>query len=240
MSRHNGRKATELRPVEIIRGYTAAPAGSVLIRTGSTMVLCTASWQAGVPEWKKDSGAGWLTAEYDMLPAATGQRRPRNRTKIDGRTQEIQRVIGRSLRSVVDMRVLGENSILIDCDVLQADGGTRTAAITGAYVALCDAVEFARRESLISQSPIRDSVAAVSVGLIKGEALLDLDYEEDSTAEVDMNVVMTGSDQFVEVQGTGEQTTFTREQLDVMLRVAAGGIQQLFKLQSVALGEQRP
>lgn len=240
MARHDGRKAGELRPVSIVRGYISAPAGAVLISTGKTMVLCTASWVPGVPEWKKGSGTGWLTAEYDMLPAATGERRARNRTKVDGRTQEIQRLVGRSLRTIVDLVVLGENSIYIDCDVLQADGGTRTASITGAYVALCDAVTFARKQGQLSESPIRDSVAAVSIGLVGGRVLADLDYREDSTAEVDMNVVMTGSGKFIEVQGTGERTTFDREQLDAMLAVAAKSIRQLLKAQSDALKAARP
>lgn len=204
------------------------------------MVLCTASWTPGVPEWKKGSGTGWLTAEYDMLPAATGERRPRNRTKVDGRTQEIQRLVGRSLRTVVDLMALGENSIYLDCDVLQADGGTRTASITGAYVALCDAVGYARKQGLLAASPIRDSVAAVSIGLVGGNVLTDLDYKEDSTADVDMNVVMTGSGKFIEVQGTGERTTFDREQLDRMLDAAAKSIKQLLKAQNEALRSPRP
>jgi ribonuclease PH len=224
----------------MVRGYTEAPAGSVLIRTGKTIVLCTATWQPGVPEWKKGLGSGWVTAEYDMLPAATGQRRPRNRTKIDGRTQEIQRLIGRSLRSVVDLSALGENSILIDCDVLQADGGTRTASITGAYVALWDAMEVALAAGAMAASPVRDSVAAVSIGMISGEVLLDLDYQEDSRAAVDMNVVMTGSGRFIEVQGTGEQATFSRDELDVMLEAAAAGIGQLLDFQSQALRRPHP
>ena len=206
-----------------------------MIHTGHTRVLCTASWEASVPPWKKGQGTGWVTAEYDMLPAATSERRRRNRTKIDGRTQEIQRLIGRSLRSVVDMSVLGENSILIDCDVIQADGGTRTAAITGAFVALCDAVKWARREKLITKSPIVDSVAATSVGKVGGRMLLDLDYVEDSGAQVDMNVVMTGSGEFVEVQGTGEGATFTRSELDKLLRLASRGIKELLAAQHKAL-----
>jgi ribonuclease PH len=212
----------------------------VLIKTGRTIVLCTASWQAGVPEWKAGSGSGWVTAEYDMLPAATGDRRPRNRTKVDGRTQEIQRLVGRSLRAVVDMKALGENSILIDCDVLQADGGTRTASITGAYVALCDAVAFARRDQGLVDSPIRDAVAAVSIGLVKGRVLADLDYEEDSAAEVDMNVVMTGAGRFVEVQGTGERATFARDELDAMLASAARAIRTLLEAQKEALRRRLP
>jgi ribonuclease PH len=235
LARHDGRRFNELRPVEITRGYTRNAAGSVLIRTGNTLVLCTACWEAGVPAWKKGQGSGWVTAEYDMLPGATGERRRRNRTSIDGRTQEIQRLIGRSLRSVVDLDLLGENSILIDCDVLQADGGTRTASITGAYVALCDAVRVARQRKWIQRSPVRDAVAAVSVGKIEGRTLLDLDYEEDVAAEVDMNVVMTGSGRFVEVQGTGEEATFTRADLDRLIGLASRGIKQLLTMQERAL-----
>jgi ribonuclease PH len=207
----------------------------VLIRAGQTVVLCTACWEAGVPAWKKGKGSGWVTAEYDMLPGATGERRRRNRTAIDGRTQEIQRLIGRSLRSVVDLDLLGENSILVDCDVLQADGGTRTASITGAYVALSDAVRVALRKKLIRRSPIRDAVAAVSVGRVDGRTLLDLDYEEDVAADVDMNVVMTGSGRFVEVQGTGEEATFTRADLDRLVGLASRGIKQLLTMQERAL-----
>lgn len=235
MARHDGRRFNELRSLDITRGYTRNAAGSVLIRTGKTLVLCTACWEAGVPAWKKGQGSGWVTAEYDMLPGATGERRRRNRTAIDGRTQEIQRLIGRSLRSVVDLDLLGENSILIDCDVLQADGGTRTASITGAYVALSDAVRVVLRKKLIRRSPIRDAVAAVSVGRINGRTLLDLDYEEDVAAEVDMNVVMTGSGRFVEVQGTGEEATFTRADLDRLVGLASRGIKQLLVMQERAI-----
>jgi len=235
LPRHDGRRFNELRPVEITRGYTRNAAGSVLIRTGKTLVLCTACWEAGVPAWKKGQGSGWVTAEYDMLPGATGERRRRNRTSIDGRTQEIQRLIGRSLRSVVDLDLLGENSILIDCDVLQADGGTRTASITGAYVALCDAVRVARQRKWIQRSPVRDAVAAVSVGKVQGRTLLDLDYEEDVAADVDMNVVMTGSGRFVEVQGTGEEATFTRADLDRLIGLASRGLKQLLTAQQTAL-----
>ncbi len=230
--RRDGRRASELRPVEITRGYTENAPGSVLIRTGKTIVLCTACWQAGVPRWREGTGCGWVTAEYDMLPGSTGERRSRNRTRVDGRTQEIQRLIGRSLRAVVDLDSLGENSVLIDCDVLQADGGTRTAGITGAYVALHDAVRSAVRKKWIKESPIREPVAAVSVGRIKGRMLLDLDYEEDAAAEVDMNVVMTASGEFVELQGTGEESTFTRAELDKLVRMAARGIKQLVGLQA--------
>ncbi len=235
MARHDGRKAADLRPIEIVRGYTENAAGSVLIRAGKTIVLCTASWEQGVPRWKTGQGTGWVTAEYDMLPGSTSERKRRNRNKVDGRTQEIQRLIGRSMRSVVDLAVLGENSIVIDCDVLQADGGTRTASITGAYIALCDAIKLARAKKWIKQSPIREPVAAISVGRVKGRMLLDLDYVEDVGADVDMNVVMTGSGQFIEVQGTGEEATFTRAELDKLLRLAAGGIKRLIELQKKAL-----
>ncbi len=225
----------ELRPVDITRGYTKNASGSVLIRSGQTVVLCTACWESKVPRWKEGSGTGWVTAEYDMLPGATSSRRPRNRSKIDGRTQEIQRLIGRSLRSVVDLEALGENSILIDCDVLQADGGTRTASITGAYIAMHDAVRAAIRSKWIVKSPITEAVAAISVGRVKGKTLLDLDYLEDVAADVDMNVVMTASGQFIEVQGTGEEATFSRSELDALLRSATRGIKQLIEIQSKAL-----
>jgi len=240
VARTDGRRAAELRPVEITRGYTENAAGSVFIRTGRTIVLCTACWEDKVPPWKTGQGTGWVTAEYDMLPGATSERRRRDRTKIDGRTQEIQRLIGRSLRSVVDLELLGENSILVDCDVLQADGGTRTASITGAYVAVCDALKTAMRKKRIPRSPILDSVAAVSVGRLGDRLLLDLDYPEDSAAEVDMNVVMTGSGRFIEVQGTGEEATFTRAELDQMVRLASRGIKELTEIQAKALRKRAP
>ncbi len=221
--------------MEIIREYTKNPAGSVLIRTGNTIVLCTASWVAGVPEWKKGKGGGWVTAEYDMLPAATNDRRRRNRTSIDGRTQEIQRLIGRSLRAVVDLEELGENSIYLDCDVLQADGGTRTASINGAYVALCDAVAHGRRKGGLVGCPMRGAVAAVSVGRVAGKMLLDLDYSEDVEAEVDMNVVMTDGGEFIEIQGTGEEATFSRRDLDRLLALAQKGIREMLEIQNRAL-----
>lgn len=224
--------------MEMTRGYTKHAAGSVLIRTGDTVVLCTASWETSVPKWREGSGSGWVTAEYDMLPSATNTRRRRNRTKIDGRTQEIQRLVGRSLRSVVDLGVLGENSIIIDCDVLQADGGTRTASITGAYVALCDAVQHAIGNEWIKQSPVREAVAAISVGRVKGKLLADLDYVEDSSAEVDMNVVMTASGKFVEVQGTGEEATFDRKDLDGLLNLASRSIKKLLKIQKEVLNKR--
>ncbi len=237
MIRQDGRRPDQLRTIEITRGFTRYAAGSVLIRCGQTHVVCTASWQTGVPEWKAGKGTGWVTAEYDMLPAATATRRPRNRTKVDGRTQEIQRLVGRSLRAVVDFAALGENSILIDCDVLQADGGTRTASITGAYVALVDAVRYARDQNLLTADPIIGQVAAVSVGRCSGTALLDLDYSEDVAAEVDLNVVMTAAGEFVEVQGTGEKSTFTLAELDRMLKLASSGISELLTAQREALAE---
>ncbi|MFQ5494643.1 MAG: ribonuclease PH [Phycisphaerae bacterium] len=240
MPRRDGRKASELRPLHFTRGYTKNAAGSVLIQAGDTTVLCTACWEEGVPPWKKGQGTGWITAEYDMLPGATHERRRRNRSKIDGRTQEIQRLIGRSLRAVVDLGLLGENSILIDCDVLQADGGTRTASITGAYVALCDAVRAAVRRRLIRRSPIKEAVAAVSVGRVGGRMLLDLDYSEDVAAEVDMNVVMTGSGEYIEVQGTGEEASFTRAELDKLLRLASRGVRELLEQQTKALRKRLP
>lgn len=232
--RRDGRKAADLRPIQITRGYTRFAAGSVLMRTGDTVVLCTASIEDSVPEWRAGKGLGWVTAEYDMLPASTGRRRRRSRSGVDGRAAEIQRIIGRVMRSVVDFAALGERSIYLDCDVLQADGGTRTAAITGAYVALCDAIGVMRADGRLTRSPIREAVAAVSVGKIDGRLLLDLDYSEDSRAEVDFNVAMTASGQFVEVQGSGESSTFSRAELDRMLRLAGRGIRQLIAAQASA------
>jgi ribonuclease PH len=237
--RADGRRAEELRPLEIIRGYTRYSAGSVLIRTGNTVVLCTASVAEGVPEWLAGRGRGWVTAEYDMLPGSTGQRRERSRKRLDGRTTEIQRMIGRVLRSVVKMESLGERCIWLDCDVLQADGGTRTAAVTGTFVALCDAVGWMRRQGMMSVSPIVEPVAAVSVGKVDGRILLDLDYSEDSRAEVDLNVAMTASGTLVEVQGTGEGGTFTRSELNRMLDRATIGIRRLIDGQRRAL-RRRP
>lgn len=209
-----------------------------MVSFGKTRVLCTASFTPGVPRWLKDSGKGWVTAEYAMLPRATNERNQREsvKGKLGGRTQEISRLIGRSLRAVVDMSVLGENSILIDCDVLQADGGTRTAAITGAYVALADAVTWALGQGHIGRDPLTDSVAAVSVGIIDGEPRLDLHYDDDVRAETDMNVVMTGGGKFVEVQGTAEGEPFDRALLDQLLDLAASGIADLTAMQRAALG----
>ncbi|MBX3394610.1 MAG: ribonuclease PH [Phycisphaerae bacterium] len=238
--RHDGRASDSLRPVKITRGYTHAPAGSVLIESGHTRVLCTASIDNDLPPWRKESGLGWVTAEYDMLPAATSTRRKRDRGgKIDGRSQEIQRLIGRSLRAVVDMAKLGPRAILIDCDVIQADGGTRTASITGAYVALVDAVRTLKARGLISEDPIIDSVSAVSVGLVGGKVLLDLCYDEDKDAEVDFNIVMTGGGRFVEVQGGAEAGTFTRVQMNQILALAEKGLAELFAAQRHSLAQKR-
>ena len=237
MSRLDGRRADQLRPTKITRRFTELAPGSVLICQGRTRVLCTACWEPGVPEFLNGSGRGWVTAEYDMLPSATGQRRRRRgRTgRIDGRSQEIQRLIGRTMRSVVDMSQLAENTIWLDCDVLQADGGTRTTAITGAYLALADALTWARKQKLIQSNALAESVAAVSVGIVRGKLLLDLDYTEDSEAEVDMNVAMTSAGEFVELQGSAENCTFTPQQLDRMLTLAAKGIRQLLSRQRTAL-----
>lgn len=235
MARIDGRKAHELRPVKIKRGFTKAPAGSVLIETGKTQVLCTATIEESVPPWRESSGLGWVTAEYEMLPSSTGRRRKRDRGgKLDGRTQEIQRLIGRSLRAVVDMKKLGPRCIWLDCDVLQADGGTRTAAITGAYVALADAVAVLQKQKLIKANPLTDSVAAVSVGLVDDVVLLDLCYEEDVRAQVDFNVVLTGKGRFVEVQGAAEAGTFDEAQMLKIIRTARTGLTRLRRMQKQA------
>jgi len=235
--RLGGRKPDQLRAVRIQRGFTKHAEGSVLVEFGETRVLCTASVEERVPGFLKDSGRGWVTAEYGMLPRATNTRTDREaaRGKQSGRTQEIQRLIGRSLRAVVDLASLGSRSIQIDCDVLQADGGTRTAAITGSFVALHDAVTWLQQKKLLVQNPIRDHVAAVSVGLSGGAPLLDLDYAEDSACGCDMNVVMTGAGGFVEVQGTAEGAPFARSELDALLQLASRGISQLISLQKEAL-----
>ena len=237
MTRSDGRTSDQLRPVSFERHWSEHAEGSTLVSFGKTKVLCTASFTPGVPRWLKDSGTGWVTAEYAMLPRATTTRNQREsvKGKLGGRTQEISRLIGRSLRAVVDMSVLGENSIVIDCDVLQADGGTRTAAITGAYVALADALSWAKSEGHISTDPLIDSVAAVSVGIIDGEPRLDLHYDDDVRAETDMNVVMTGGGNFVEVQGTAEGEPFDRGLLDELLNLAAAGIADLTRQQKVSL-----
>ena len=236
-TRPSGRAATELRPIRITRGFTRHAEGSVLIEFGDTRVLCTASVEESVPPFLRGKGQGWLTAEYGMLPRSTHTRSPREaaKGKQSGRTQEIQRLIGRSLRAVVDMHALGERQITIDCDVLQADGGTRTAAITGACVAVHDALEGLVRAGKLPANPMRDFVAAVSVGIYQGQPVLDLDYPEDSDCETDMNVVMTGSGGFVEVQGTAEGSPFSRAELDALLDLAGAGIARLVAEQKRAL-----
>ncbi|GAB3607108.1 ribonuclease PH [Conyzicola nivalis] len=239
MTRSDGRTATDLRPVTIERGWSAQAEGSALISFGNTKVLCTASFTNGVPRWLKGKGTGWVTAEYSMLPRSTNDRMDREsvKGKIGGRTHEISRLIGRSLRAVVDMKALGENTIVIDCDVLQADGGTRTAAITGAYIALADSLEWGREKGFIGKNskPLIDSVAAVSVGIVKGEPLLDLAYVEDVKAETDMNVVVTGRGLFVEVQGTAEGAPFDRDELNALLDLALGGTADLTAMQVASL-----
>ncbi|MEX0977974.1 MAG: ribonuclease PH [Pirellulales bacterium] len=235
--RHDGRANDELRATRVTRGYTRPAAGSVLIQSGRTTVLCTASVEASAPPWMVGQGRGWVTAEYGMLPGSTSPRKRRDVGKVDGRSTEIQRLIGRSLRAVVDLDALGERSIFVDCDVLEADGGTRTAAITGAMIALVDAIATIGE---LSASPLSDSVAAVSVGIVEGVPVLDLDYKEDVAAEVDMNVVMTGSGRFVEVQGTGEEATFGEDELAAMLKLARRGIAQIRAVQEQALGDAWP
>ncbi len=241
--RKDGRADTDLRPVTITRGFTSHPAGSVLITFGETRVMCTASVTEGVPRWRKGSGLGWLTAEYAMLPAATHTRSDRESVKgrVGGRTQEISRLVGRSLRACIDLAALGENTIAIDCDVLQADGGTRTAAITGAYVALSDAVTYlGAAGALTDPMPLSCAIAAISVGVVDGRVRVDLPYEEDSRAEVDMNVVATDTGTLVEIQGTGEGATFPRSTLDRMLDAAFGACDQLFAIQREALALPYP
>ena len=236
--RPSARRPEELRPVRITRRYTRHAEGSVLVEFGETRVLCTASVEERVPPFLRDSGRGWVTAEYGMLPRATNTRSEREaaRGKQSGRTQEIQRLIGRALRAVVDLGSLGPRSIQVDCDVLQADGGTRTAAITGAFVALHDAVSWLQERKLIVQSPVRDFVAAVSVGIYQGVPVLDLDYAEDSACGTDMNVVMTGAGGFVELQGTAEGEPFSQKELDALVELAARGIGELIAQQKRALG----
>lgn len=238
MERVDGRKPGQLRPVRITRNYNKHAEGSVLIEVGDTRVICTATVEERVPGFLKGMGKGWVSAEYGMLPRATGTRTPREaaRGKVGGRTYEIQRLIGRSLRSVVDLEQLGERTIWLDCDVIQADGGTRTASITGAFVALVDAVNRLREQGLLNSTPVTDFIAATSVGRLKGRIILDLCYEEDSAAEVDMNIVMTGSGRFVEVQGTGEEASFTRQEMNDMIELAAQGIAQLVTCQKEVLG----
>ena len=235
------RKKNEIRPVKIKRKFTTQTPGSVLYQCGGTVVLCTASVDENVPPWMADSGKGWITAEYNMLPGSTSPRKRRDRSKVDGRTTEIQRLIGRSLRAIADLEALGPRQITVDCDVLQADGGTRTASITGATIALIDAIHSVRK-SLPNpgQYPLRDSLAAISVGIVDGAAVLDLDYELDFAADVDMNVVMTGKGRFVEIQGTGEEATFSDKELQALLKLGRRGIQQLTQVQKTALGRIWP
>ena len=239
--RADGRKVDELRPVRITRHFTDVPEGSVLVECGNTRVMCTATFTAGVPRWRKDSGLGWVTAEYAMLPRATADRTDREsvRGKIGGRTHEISRLIGRCLRGVVDMKALGENQVQIDCDVLQADGGTRTASITGAYVALVDAMRWAEKHKHIrsAERVIKDSVSAVSVGVIDGTPMLDLPNLEDSKAMTDMNVAMTGSGEFIEIQGTAEHRPFNRAELNALLDLAEKGNKELQAAQQSALAQ---
>jgi ribonuclease PH len=236
------RKRNELRPVKIKRRFTRHSPGSVLFQAGGTTVLCTASVEQDVPPWLRGQGKGWITAEYNMLPNSTSPRKRRERGgKVDGRTTEIQRLIGRSLRAVADLEALGERLITVDCDVLEADGGTRTASVTGGFIALADAVRSVRGQLPDPQRyPLRDSVAAISAGIVEGRAVLDLDYELDFAAEVDMNVVLTGGGRFVEIQGTGEEATFDDDDLQRLLKLARRGISQLTALQRKTLGTQWP
>jgi ribonuclease PH len=235
--RHGGRAADQLRPVRITRHYTMHAEGSVLIEFGNTRVLCTATVEERVPPHKKGSGEGWVTAEYGMLPRATHTRSDREaaRGKQTGRTQEIQRLIGRSLRAVFDLKALGERTITLDCDVLQADGGTRTAAITGAFVAAQDAVSTLLAAGKLAASPITGQVAAISVGIVEGTPLLDLEYTEDSACDTDMNVVMTGAGHYIEVQGTAEGVAFSRREMDTLLALAEQGVRELVQLQTASL-----
>lgn len=240
--RPSGRQANDLRDVRITRNFTKHAEGSVLVEFGDTRVICTASVEENVPRFLKGSGQGWVTAEYGMLPRSTGERMDREaaRGKQSGRTQEIQRLIGRSLRAALDMKKLGENTIKIDCDVIQADGGTRTASITGGCVALADAINGMLAKKLISENPLERMIASVSVGVYRGLPVLDLDYAEDSSAETDMNVVMTEEGGFIEVQGTGEDGQFSLVDLNAMIDLARGGIDKLFAMQKASLGQQAP
>jgi ribonuclease PH len=236
--RTDGRKLAQLRPIKITPSYIKTADGSVLIEMGDTKVICTAKLEERVPPFLRNSGKGWITAEYGMLPGSSATRigRESSRGKVGGRTHEIQRLIGRSLRAIADLRSLGEKTIWIDCDVIQADGGTRTASITGAYVALIEAVRSWLARGVISIDPIKDAVAAVSIGIVEGKILLDLCYEEDSKADVDMNFVMTGAGKFIEVQGTAEASPFTRRQMERMAEIAQTGIKELLKTQKNVIG----
>jgi ribonuclease PH len=240
--RHDQRQADQLRPIKIKRRFTRSAAGSVLVEAGRTVVLCTASIAAEVPPWMAEEQRGWVTAEYGMLPGSTSPRKQRDRGRgPEGRTSEIQRLIGRSLRAVTDLSALGRRTIAIDCDVLEADGGTRTLSITGAWIALVDALRSIQAELPDPRRfPLLDSVAAISVGICDGEAVIDLDYAEDSAAAVDMNVVLTGGGRFVEIQGTGEEATFTEKELAAMLKLARSGICRLTEIQRAALGKHWP
>lgn len=237
--RPSGRESDQLREIKIERNYTEHAEGSVLISCGGTKVLCNASVETRIPHFLKGKGQGWITAEYGMLPRSTGSRMGREaaRGKQSGRTQEIQRLIGRSLRCAVDLNKLGENSITLDCDVIQADGGTRTASITGAYVALADAVNYMLENKIISKSPLQRQIASVSVGIYQGQAVLDLDYPEDSSAETDMNVIMDADGNFIEVQGTAEGAPFSPADMDSMISLASKGISELIDLQTAALAK---
>lgn len=231
------RDNSQMRPVKVTRHYIKSAPGSCLIEFGDTRVICAATIEERVASWRKGSGMGWVTAEYAMLPASTAVRTPRETRGQKGRTQEIQRLIGRSLRTVVDMKGLGEVTVTVDCDVIQADGGTRTASITGAWIALHDALETWKRAGKIKENPLFDQVAAISIGMVDGELMLDLDYSEDSIAEVDMNVVMNTKGEFIELQGTGEKTTFSRTRLNEMLDLAESGIEDLLALQAEMIAE---
>jgi ribonuclease PH len=233
--RIDGRKADELRKIKITRNYIKSAEGSVMIQMGDTWVICTATVENSVPPFLRGKGTGWVTAEYAMLPRSSAQRIQRERAKVGGRTHEIQRLIGRALRSVVDMKALGERSVLIDCDVVQADGGTRTASITGAYIALVDALRHVKKQGMIEQVPVLDHLAAVSVGIVDGKPLLDLCYTEDSSAEVDMNLVMTGKGGIVEIQGTAEGEPFSKAELAKLLALGEKGIKQLIQKQKEIL-----
>jgi ribonuclease PH len=238
MKRNNDRAVNEIRKVKITKNYIKYPAGSVLIQMGNTRVICSATLEEKVPPFLRDKNQGWVTAEYSMLPSSTHTRTSReaSRGKQSGRTQEIQRLIGRSLRAIVDMNKLGERTIWIDCDVIQADGGTRCASITGAYVAVALAVKKLLKDNVIKENPLIDSIAAVSVGILQGEKLLDLEYEEDSVASVDLNIVKTGSGKYVEIQGTAEQNPFDRKEMDQLLDLGDKGIQELTDLQNAVIG----
>ena len=241
MSRHDGRSVDQLRTISVNRGFTNTSAASVLVQAGNTMVLCTASVEYKVPPWRmpRNEGEvvkGWVTAEYNMLPGSTSPRKQRDRKNVDGRTTEIQRLIGRSLRAAVDFEALGEHTIMIDCDVLQADGGTRTLSVTGGFIAMCEAVATLK----LPTPAIRDSIAAISVGVVAGVPVLDLDYPEDSTADVDMNVIMTGGGKFIEVQGTAEGEPFDFDTLQAQLALAKNGIDQLTAIQKESLGDAWP